>query len=357
MELLQIITGIHTYTVFMVLTAESYYRIKEAFSGSWHSTGTDYWGKKERRRIDDLESQGIKLYLSRRQTLYLLKVRLEPCRIPDGKNPAALYRPAGKSYRHLAKRVDDLLKPYGIPKSINEMKLCREDITCDLYFETGEIAEEYMRILQKGLLLPQYKRDWFREKEKKAKDPKAANQHSYRQKCKSAAFFAYDKIAQLQMIDRFPDTLAGRHILRLEAELKREALKKRIGKQNDNYHYLKAGAQQSEKVVRWYLRRIFKGCIGDHLRFQQAISRIDAAHWSDKAKTRATFFIRKISDGKSINAAIDKTRKKFHLSAGQVDRLLRKLNKLGISPITLTNASKRENLESLLAVLENRDSS
>ena len=94
------------------------------------------------------------------------------------------------------------------------------------FFEDSDLAESYLRILKKGLLLPHYHLEWFRKNERKAKDIKAANTHSYKQACQSAAFFSYDKTAQLEMIGRFPDRLIGKRVLRLEVQLRRKGIRK-----------------------------------------------------------------------------------------------------------------------------------
>ncbi len=113
------------------------------------------------------------------------------------------------------------------------------DCTVDLYLPGEAVTLEYIRIMKKGCILPHYKKDRFKENEKKAKDVTEANNHSCRQFCKSAAFFAYDKTAQLKMTDRLTEQLVESNVLRFEAELKRPAMKKHLGKQDSNYYYLK----------------------------------------------------------------------------------------------------------------------
>lgn len=210
-------------------------------------------------------------------------------------------------------------------------------------------------MIQKGAELPHYRRVYFREKDKKVKNAKTANHHSCRQQCKSAAFFAYDKTAQLQMIDRFPDHLSGSHILRLEAELKREALKKQVGKQADNYHYLKAGAEKAKTVIEWYLKRLFHRAKGTHLRYQDAVRLVRKNVTKHKTQERLLYLLRKVSDSQSLDAALRKTREHFGLSAGQCSRLLTKLDELGIHPVTLPNQSPCEVLPPLIDILREKE--
>ena len=81
-----------------------------------------------------------------------------------------------------------MLEPVKVPCSVDDMLLYRPDVTVNFIFGDGSVVGEYIRILKKSVILPHYKVDWFREKEKKAKDCKLANRHSHKQYCKSAAF-------------------------------------------------------------------------------------------------------------------------------------------------------------------------
>ena len=153
------------------------------------------------------------------------------------------------------------------------------------------------------------------------------------------------------MIDRFPDYLSENNILRLEAELKREALKKRVGKQTDNYHYLKAGAKQACQVIRWYLKRLFRRADGSHLRYQEAVQLIQKKISKKKTRERLEYLLRKASDSQSLDAALCKTQDKFNLSDSQTGRLLEQCRKLGLCPLTLPNASGVASLKNLMSLI------
>ena len=61
--------------------------------------------------------------------------------------------------------------------------------------------------------------------------------------------------------------------------------------------------------------------------------------------------LRKASDRKSLSAAIEDLKVEFGLKSGQIARVLKKFDKLGISPITLTNTESEENLPALAEFL------
>lgn len=149
MNKFEISTGVHTYSVGMPLTAKQYYQIQKSLSDRLRLTNSNFWAKKEQYNVDFLKESGIVLYLSKIKRIYRIKVRLEPCRVLGNSDPAALYQPSKKSYREMIQQVDKLLQPYHIPCSIDEMKISRIDLTCNLLFSQSDPVQIYIRSLQK----------------------------------------------------------------------------------------------------------------------------------------------------------------------------------------------------------------
>lgn len=344
--------GVHTYAVGMTLTAAQYYKIKDSLGAFLRKNDGNYWSRAEHYTVDVFRKQGVWLYLSRMDVIYRVKVRIEPCRVLGSGDPTALYQPDKKSYRMMVDSVDKLLKTYHVPRSVDNMKISRMDLTCDLVFRDAGLVLQYIRILQKSFVLPHYKRVFFREKDGKAKNTKTANQHSCRQQCKQAAFFAYDKTAQLQMIGRLPKKQLDKRVLRLEAELNRGAIKQHLGKRKSNYQFLKQGVKRGSKVIDWYLKRIYKDNKGPHLRYEDAVTCVAEQHWKDKTKERAAYLLRKVSDSESLNAAIRKTAEKFGIKRQTAMGLVKKLEQAGVNPVTLTNACGYGRMENLRSVLK-----
>lgn len=346
----QIQSGIHTYSLFMVLTAKEYYTILHCCHSAYNLQD-DYWSQNRTKHIDIFADRGIKLYLSRRKQIYTLKIRIEPCRVLGSTDATRLYQPDAKSYRSLVKNADKLLKTIAVPCSIDDMSICRMDATADLYFHSAPHVLYYLRTLQKGRGILHYKRDFFKEGSKKAKNPREANRHSYRIKCRRAAFFCYDKCAQLEMTDRLTDAQLNKHILRLEAELQRKAFIQQLGCQPDNFHYLRASSRQAVPLILRYLKRVLKHMTGTHLRYEDAFAWIQAQSWRQKTKKRAAYLLRKVSDCHTIDTAIDKTCEKFGIDHRSMRQLLKKMEKAGINPITLPNSAGTKALPALSKVL------
>lgn len=345
-------SGVHTFSAGMVLTYKQFKKVRKACNETGCAQdSSDIWTGKEEIYCYAYHGQGIKVFLyGKPGRLYRLRVQIEPCRVLGESDPTALADLSNRQYKELVKVVDKMLKTLKVPCSIDEMKISRCDLTVNVEFSSKEELMEYLRIYRKSLCIRHYEPVFFKKNGKKVKDPKVANDHSHCISCKSASFLIYDKIAQLQMIERYDEALAGRHILRLEAELKRPALKARLGKSalDTNYKLLSSAAQKTEKVIRWYLSRMQPTC-GRYLRYEDAVETVENCGFKKKTRRKMLFLLRKTSDSESLTTALDKLKKKRCLSKTQCRNILKKFEKLGISPITLRNNSKFEELPALMA--------
>ncbi|MCF2660904.1 hypothetical protein [Pseudoflavonifractor phocaeensis] len=302
---------------------------------------------------DCFAGQGIKLRVSRyRGSIWRLTVTVHPTLLLGDTDRSALFRPDKENTKEVMSGADLFLKEICCPCKLKNMKLYRVDITINLIFDTAAVVESYLRILKKSLILPRYYVEYFRKGEDKAKDYKEANKHSYKQGCKTASFFAYDKTAQLEMIDASPASLVGKRVLRLEVQLRRKGMRKWVSKDHmdNNGKVLRMLYEKAGEIFSWYLKRLqLKG--QRHVRYKEAKEMIDGLR-SKKTRERMLYLLRKASDRKSLSAAIEDLKVEFGLKSGQINRVLKKFDKLGISPITLTNADSEEKLPVLAGFLK-----
>lgn len=305
----------------------------------------DYEYPSHKYTSDYFAKQGVKLQISRtEENPWELLVIIHPTLVLGENDRSALYYASKSSYNKIVKTVDKILKQINVPFSLDDMPLYRLDVTVNLIFDDGRLVVEYIRILKKSKILPHYKLDWFCEKEKKAKDCKLANRHSHKQRCKSAAFFIYDKTAQLEMIDHFPDALMGKKVLRLEAQLRRKTLKKWVPDKapGSNWEIIRDVYKNRKKIIKWYLDRIQPA--GRYVRYKDAVALIKDAKLKEKTKKRMLYLLRKTSDKDSLTAALKDLKSEYHLTGSQCRTILKKFQKLGISPITLPNSSELDEL-------------
>ena len=300
--------GTHTYSLGTTITYEQFRKIWTAC----YRTGCIVDDSNVFKGIEKLYcyaymSQGIKVYLHGKPgKLYRLRIQIEPCRVLGSSDATAVASLNKKQYKELVKTADKMLRKLEISQSIDAMKISRCDLTINIYFSTEEELMEYLRIFKKSLLIPHYSRVFFKKNDQKTNDWKTANNHSHCISCKSASFLIYDKIAQLEMIDRCDDTLLDKHILRLEAELKRPALKKHLGKtaMETNYKILSSAAKNARNVIRWYIDRLQPR--GNTIRYEDAVDLISSTKMKAKTRERMLYLLRKASDSDDLSSALKK---------------------------------------------------
>lgn len=78
---------------------------------------------------------------------------------------------------------------------------------------------------------------------------------------------------------------------------------------------------------------------------------IESAKMKKKMRERMLYLLRKTSDSDHLDNAIKKLKKKYDLNNNQVNRILKRFEKLEISPIILKNSSDVSVLPSFLSVL------
>lgn len=334
--------GFDTISFQYSLSTEQKKKIMEKLKllSKFKTVNSDYESDSYQYFSDHFAEQGVKLHISRYNGKpWRLYVIVHPTLVIGDNDRSALYQAKKSSYKTLVRLVDKMLDGANVPCSLDDMKLYRADVTANTVFDHTEWVAEYVRIYKKSIILPHYKLDWFREKAKKAKDYKLANRHSHKQSCKSAAFFVYDKTAQLKMIDRFPDTLTGKKVLRLEIQLRRKALKKWVdnGELGSNWEIIRDVYKRRKRIIEWYLGRTQPK--GQYVRYQDAVELINSTKLKKKTRDRMLYLLRKTSDKDSLTAALKDLKSEYHLTGNQCGTVLKKFQNLEISPITLRNNS------------------
>jgi len=347
---MEIQIGIDTLCFYHCLSPKQKSKIVAAIKQlpNFKTIESDYVRDSYQYASDHLISNGVKIHIFRKGgSGWGLFIIVHPTLVLGNDDRSALYYATKSSYNRMIKLVDKMLKPIHISCSLADMKLYRVDITGNVIFDNAAWVSEYIRILKKSIILPHYRVDYFRGKEGKAKDCKLANHHSHKQYCKSTAFFVYDKTAQLEMINCFPDALIGKKVLRLEAQLRRSAIKKWIpGKAlGANWEIAHDIYKNGPKIINWYLKRLQPS--GNIVRYENAVELVNGAKLKKKTKDRMLCLLRKTSDKDSLTTALEALTDKFGLNKNQCKTVLKKFSKLGISPITLKNSSELDELPSI----------
>lgn len=336
--------GVHTFELSQTVTKKQFDTIHQRCCARGGLIPNET--KKEYRTLRDPFMPGITvtLYPIRSRNTYRVSVRVEPCRVLGSKDPTALYSYSKKSYRKLEDICNRYLEQPCIPGELRSIPVSRCDLTCNLVFRSQDTVDAYLRLLKKSCLIPSYRAVKFNVHEKKAKDPKRANEYSHCIQCDQATFLCYDKIDQLKMIGRCPKEWDDCFILRLEAQLKCPALKRHLDKETleDNLSLLKAASKHALPVISSYLTRMFP-CTAPHLRYEDAVSAVMKNIKKERLREQMLFLLRKTSDGAGLGTAAQKWMKIYDIAdARKFHSLMKQFDKLHVNPITLTSNDKTE---------------
>lgn len=346
-----VFSGIHTVSFSKTLTGAEYYQILHSAQkqGMRIHSDDDFFAVTSSHTLLGYQKQGLVIYLSQpKRTVYKVKLRIEPERVMGSSNPQALWQCQKGDWKRLVKVVDGLTGALGLP-SLKEMTLSILELTVNLVFPHQEYVDSYVQILKKGYLNGHYKRLWFDRRAGKAKNVQEANHHSYKAACKQRSFFAYDKTAQLLMTERI-DKLPDHRTLRMEISLKREGIKRKFGSELSAKAYLEKGSSQAQKVVGKFLKHLLLS-EGDYYPYDQALERVHQIKGT-KTRQRAELLIQLCSRKKSVDQAVKAMQEEYGIRRSAVDRIIRKMEKAGISPITIPIRRHAQPLPSLLKVLK-----
>lgn len=344
-------SGIHTLSFSKTLTAGEYYQILHSAQkqGMHIRSDDDFFAVTSSHTLLGYQKQGVVVYLSQpKRSIYKVKLRIEPERLLGNPDPQALWQCGKGDWKRLVKAVDGLLGILQVP-SLKEMTLSALELTVNLTFPQQEYVDLCIQILKKGYLNGHYKRVWFDKYANKAKNAQEANRHSYKASCKQKSFFAYDKTAQLHMTERIAK-LPNHRTLRMEVSLKREGIKREFDSGLSAKTYLEKGSNQAQKVVGKFLKRLLLS-EGDYYPYDQALERVQQIKCA-KTRRRAELLIQLCSRKKSVDQAVKAMQEEYGIKRSAVDRVIRKMEKAGISPITIPIRRHAQPLPSLLKVLK-----
>ena len=344
-------SGIHTLSFSRALTGKAYHEILRAARkvGMPVEAQDDYFSDSSIHTLLGLQKRGIVIYLSRpKRTVYMLKLRIEPERLLGNTNAQALWQCKRGEWKRLVKSADAPLQPMYIP-SLADMKLSIMELTANLSFPEQRYVDEYLGILKSGCVNAHYRRLYFDKHSGKAKNAAEANRHSYKVACKQKSLFVYDKTAQLLMTERIAK-LPDHRTLRIEVSLRREAIKKEFGKGCTVKEYLEKGSKNAQKIVREFLKRLLLS-EGQYYPYDEAIELVQQFK-TEKTHQRAALLIQLCSRKKSLDQAIRAMRTEYGVKRSLVERVIRKMEKIGLSPLTIPIRRHAQPLPSLLSLLE-----
>ena len=347
-------SGIHTYSISKELTNRQYQEIIQSashYGRPYQSTwaGEEKSTAKRTYRFENFPGIQLTLYNISKDEYNVgikrLTLQIEPCRLLGDRDPTALFHPTKQNYGALRKRLGNVFATLSIPGEPDTMPLCRVDITENIFLDSPDMVQGYLHVLKKSLVPRDYKLEKFHKG--KAKDVHRANQHSHCLKANHVTVLAYDKVDQLQMIGRGDELIDEKSILRIEVQMKRKKFLQYVSEETvGNRAILKELYRQRQAIIGGYLKKM-RLAYGNHFTYQSAVSWIERSIKKPEQRERMLLLLRKCSDCKDLTKAIKYLEEEGGISKKQIEDILEKFQKLGLSPITLPNAYEITNLQQL----------
>lgn len=343
--------GIHTIQMTMLLSRKWYDKMFETLSQK-KGDGVFYQDMNyqsdagiEKHICTYFCNHGVVLYLfvqkkyknkTKRNSPCFLQFRINPLTLIEGRYfPKDVFQAKDKQLRKLENRMNDLLRELGLDKTFEQLKLSRIDCCLDCFPESQEYSDEVLRIMQRSPYMKSYHKTRFPNE-----DPhhKQKNKHSWRIKCKSIILTVYDKAFQLleeELIEQPSGPMLRIEVSRNSASFQRSLSDEIKG---SNKKILKTIQEESEKTIQKYLKSVNTGSC--YVKYERCIERIDAEVKNRDTRNHMKKFVKKLSKCKSYAQAVENS----GLSKSQIKTARSHFKKLGISPITLRNQAKIDEL-------------
>lgn len=260
--------------------------------------------------------------------------------------PERLYWPKKKFLKQMVKFIQEEFENTKQHRKwqfdVERLSLSRVDITWNLYFPEEVDLTEVIRLFKHGYRKKRDRVVTFRDAKK--------DRHSFRVVYPDVVLTVYDKSFQVRQKHR--ETRDGMQILRIELSLKRSAylrmLKLPVGVDYDEV--LQDAVISMSKVLKKYMKRIFP-CIGRHLPYPTAVKEIQEKVVDEELREKMMFLLNKASRSDSLSAAMEKTMMEYGMGKKEMEKLLKKFDKVDVNPITFKKDSKMKELPGVRKML------
>lgn len=343
--------GIHTIQMTMLLSRKWYDKMFETLSQK-KGDGVFYKDTKyqsdagiEKHICTYFCNRGVVLYLfvqkkhknkTNRNSPCFLQFRINPLTLIEGRySPKEVFQAKDKQLRKLESCMNDLLRELGLDKTFEQLKLSRIDCCLDCFPTSQEYSDEVLRIMQRSPYMKSYHKTQFPNE---VPHHKQKNKHSWRIRCKSVILTVYDKAFQL-LEEELIEEPSG-PMLRIEVSQNSTSFQRDLSDEikGSNKEILKTIQEDAQKTIQKYLKSVNTGSC--YVKYERCIERIDTEVRNRDTRSHMKRFAEKLSKCKSYAQAVENS----GLSKSQIKTVRAHFKKLGISPITLRNQVKMDEL-------------
>lgn len=330
--------SIHTFEISRKLTKSEWHHCKKKLydQNQVSSKICIYQESKDVHRVSQYEANGLRITLEHAHDQedsrgYYVRMVVNPRKVidPDA-SYIGIFPPEKSSIIELQAAFHTLLKQSVFNDQLDDYYLSRVDLCVNIRCDHKKIFREVVRVLRKLPTPPKYKRVSRKEKDKKKANK--YNKHYIKFQCGTHSLVIYDKTYQATeqglRVD-YEDLSGG--VLRFEVQYQRSVLRgleKRLDTDNPSelLWYL---MRKSEKRI----SKHFEQCFADvqFCQIEEIEKRIVGSKYEDEIKQAMLELTHRMQRKQSVDQVLEEMRSEGCL----VEDLLRKVHKLGFSPIPL----------------------
>ena len=330
--------SIHTFEISRKLTKSewNYCKGKLYDQSKVFSKGCVYKESEGVHRVLQYEANGLRITLEHAHDQedsrgYYVRMVVNPRKVIDpNASYIGIFPPERSSITELQASFHALLKRSAFNDQLDDYYLSRVDLCVNMRCDHKKIFREVVRVLRKLPTPPKYKRVSRKEKDKKKANK--YNKHYIKFQCGTHSLVIYDKTYQATeqglRVD-YEDLPEG--VLRFEVQYQRSVLRgleKKLNTDNPSelLWYL---MQKSEKRI----CKHFEQCFADvqFCQIEEIEKRITGSKYEDETKQMMLELTHRMQRKQSIDQALEE----MQSEGFAVNDLLRKVHKLGFSPIPL----------------------
>ena len=330
--------SIHTFEISRKLTKSewNYCKGKLYDQNQVSSKICIYQESKGVHRVSQYEANSLRITLEHAHDQedsrgYYVRMVVNPRKVIDpGASYIGIFPPEKSSITELQAAFHALLKSSAFNDQLDDYYLSRVDLCVNIRCDHKKIFREVVRVLRKLPTPPKYKRVSRKEKDKKKANK--YNKHYIKFQCGTHSLVIYDKTYQVTeqglQVD-YEDLPEG--VLRFEVQYQRSVLRgleKKLNTDNPSelLWYL---MQKSEKRI----CKHFEQCFADvqFCQIEEIERRIMGSKYEDEIKQAMLEFTHRMQRKQSVDQVLEEMASEGFF----VEDLLRKVHKLGCSPIPL----------------------
>lgn len=274
---------------------------------------------------------------------HMMYLIINPRRVMDENNYIGIFD-ADDTDKMLDRLDNHLQKLTPLMPYVDSFKLNRIDFCTNIRMRSQDEVMSYIRILQKGRIPKKFSIDTYYDLTSK-REKLYTNSITFSRNSMSVTF--YNKYSQLQENKHCKNIEDAKNILRAEIQCK----KNMVDYLSKKFHhrtvrdFLRNSYEIGEYVFKFHIPKFFGG--GDFYKLDTVINKIRNSNLKQASKEKMIAFAEQSANHKGLQNAIISN----SLKPDKYKSLMKKFNKIGISPIIIPRRYKYDSFENPLSLV------